>query len=126
MTTIGSSELLRRCDGVSYRQLDYWCRTGIIDPMVPACGSGRPRRFSEEQVQVVRLVAMLSALGAQHEALQRAAAQAEALSEYWWTGPVVVSADGDLTGEGSVNAGGYLVDLAALAQGRKLGKLVSL
>lgn len=115
MRPIGSTEMLRRCPGVSYRQLDYWCRTGVIEPLVPARGSGNARRFTPEQVQVVRLVARLSELGAQHEALKRAAEQASALSEHWWAGPVVISADGDLAGEGRVAEAGYLVDLAACA-----------
>lgn len=116
MGAIGSSELLRRCPGVTYRQLDYWCRTGVLEPLVPARGSGCPRRFATPQVQVVRLVATLSSLGAEQPALARAAQQAESLAEHWWRVPVVVSADGDLSGEASLKAGGYLVDLAAMAE----------
>lgn len=49
--------------GVSYRQMDYWIRTGLICPSVhPAHGSGSRRRFSEEDFRQVRLVkAMLDA-----------------------------------------------------------------
>ena len=110
---IRSSELLRQCPGVSYRQLDYWCRTGIIEPVVEARGSGCHRRFSPEQVRVVALVAQLSALGAEGPALQRAAREASMLSEQWWEGPVIVSAHGDLSGEASLKRGGYIVDLTA-------------
>lgn len=111
--TIGSSAVLRQCPGVTYRQLDYWCRTGILRPEVEARGSGRPRRWGSEQVRVVRLVANLAALGAESDALREAAEQASALPDHWWTGPVVVSAEGDLSGEGRVKSAGYLVDLAA-------------
>ena len=33
--------------GISYRQLDYWARTGLIEPTVrPAQGSGSQRLYS--------------------------------------------------------------------------------
>ena len=30
--------------GISYRQLDYWARTGLVDPEHEATGSGSHRR----------------------------------------------------------------------------------
>ena len=40
--------------GVSYRQLDHWLRVGTINPCLDANpGSGRPRRFSAEDVDVL-------------------------------------------------------------------------
>lgn len=35
-----------RITGITYRQLDYWIRTGVITPQVTADGSGSRRRFS--------------------------------------------------------------------------------
>lgn len=36
---------------ISYRQLDYWCRTGLLQPLEAATpGSGHLRRFPEHQV----------------------------------------------------------------------------
>lgn len=47
------------CDaaGVSYRQLDYWCRLGLIRPaLADATGSGSRRRFSGHDLAIVRVV----------------------------------------------------------------------
>lgn len=38
---------------VTYRQLDYWVRTGLVVPSVEARGSGTRRRFSRRDVQIV-------------------------------------------------------------------------
>jgi hypothetical protein len=39
------------CDvaGISYRQLDYWCRCDVIRPEQDARGSGTRRRFTHDQ-----------------------------------------------------------------------------
>lgn len=57
---LGSMEVIEQT-GITYRQLDYWCRTGIIEPTIPGRGSGSARRFTEREVDTIRaLVAMLS------------------------------------------------------------------
>ena len=45
--------------GVTYRQLDYWARTGLIMPTIPARGSGTQRLYSLDDVVLVRLVAVM-------------------------------------------------------------------
>lgn len=48
------------CDlaGVTYRQLDYWVRTGMIRPSIRnALGSGHFRRWDDEDVVLVQAVA---------------------------------------------------------------------
>lgn len=45
--------------GVTYRQLDYWCRTGIIPDT--ANGSGTRRQFQFEDVVALRLIAAITA-----------------------------------------------------------------
>lgn len=50
------------CDiaGISYRQLDYWDRTHLLEPSVqPACGSGTRRVYS---ISDMRCAVALSAL----------------------------------------------------------------
>jgi DNA-binding transcriptional MerR regulator len=43
--------------GVTYRQLDYWVRTGVVTPsIVHAQGSGRQHRWSEADVERVRII----------------------------------------------------------------------
>lgn len=54
------------CDlaGVTYRQLDYWDRTGLAEPSVRAAGgSGTVRLYSDQDVLRVALVATLLRAG---------------------------------------------------------------
>jgi hypothetical protein len=44
--------------GISYRQADYWERTGLIGAVVPATGSGSRRLFDETGLRQARAVAM--------------------------------------------------------------------
>jgi DNA-binding transcriptional MerR regulator len=71
---ISSKELMRRT-GISYRQLDYWERTGVITPSVQAAeGSGTKRGWSENDVAYV--AAIVSFLDAGHT-LESAVARAK-------------------------------------------------
>lgn len=70
-------EACRRA-GVTYRMLDYWCRTDVIVPAVPSRGSGSQRRFSAEQVRALAVVGRLSKLGASASAMRCAVATMEA------------------------------------------------
>ncbi|WP_445399576.1 MerR family transcriptional regulator [Streptomyces sp. LE64] len=43
--------------GITYRQLDYWARTGLVEPSVrPAQGSGTQRLYSFRDVVVLKIV----------------------------------------------------------------------
>lgn len=43
--------------GITYRQLDYWARTGLVEPSVrPAYGSGTQRLYSFRDVVVLKIV----------------------------------------------------------------------
>lgn len=48
-----------RAAGVTYRQLDYWDRTGVICPSQPARGSGTQRGYTLAEAQAVALVGAL-------------------------------------------------------------------
>lgn len=56
---------LCRLVGCSYRQIDYWCRMGLIIPIREANGSGSQRLFDLEGVRTARIVTRLSAIGIQ-------------------------------------------------------------
>lgn len=56
------NEMLDRV-GITYRQMDYWLRSGAIHAAVEARGSGTRRQFSEDQIPALRLVACVSRLG---------------------------------------------------------------
>jgi DNA-binding transcriptional MerR regulator len=43
--------------GITYRQLDYWARTGLVEPSVrPAYGSGTQRLYGFRDVVVLKIV----------------------------------------------------------------------
>jgi len=46
-----STAEVSRITGCSYRQLDYWIRTGIIEIRYGAHGSGSRRRWTEAEVE---------------------------------------------------------------------------
>src|SRR5438105_3457663 len=46
--------------GISYRQLDYWARTGLVEPTIrPAHGSGSQRLYSFRDILVLKVVKRL-------------------------------------------------------------------
>jgi DNA-binding transcriptional MerR regulator len=46
--------------GITYRQLDYWARTGLVEPSIrPASGSGTQRLYSFRDVLVLKIVKRL-------------------------------------------------------------------
>ncbi len=49
-----------RAAGITYRQLDYWARTGLVEPSVrSASGSGTQRLYSFRDVLVLKVVQRL-------------------------------------------------------------------
>ncbi len=46
--------------GISYRQLDYWARTGLVQPSIqPASGSGSQRLYGFRDILVLKIVKRL-------------------------------------------------------------------
>lgn len=67
----------------SYRQLDWWCRTGVLAPSVdPGEGSGLRRRYSQHDALVAKVLARLSRLGAAADALRAASASLGSLDAF--------------------------------------------
>jgi len=49
-----------RLTGVTYRQLDYWDRTGLVQPsLVPATGSGSKRLYAYKDILEVKVIKSL-------------------------------------------------------------------
>jgi DNA-binding transcriptional MerR regulator len=49
-----------RAAGITYRQLDYWARTGLVEPTIrPATGSGTQRLYSFRDILVLKVVKRL-------------------------------------------------------------------
>lgn len=58
-----SSVEVCKAAGVTYRQLDYWDRTGVVSPSVSANGSGTQRRYTAADAVAVALVGATQDLG---------------------------------------------------------------
>ncbi len=72
---VSGHDALRTEAGISYRQLDHWCRLGLL-PDVEARGRGATRTFSERDRRRVMTLAALTRAGL---ALSKAAEVAPAL-----------------------------------------------
>lgn len=64
-TLVGSTQVVVLA-GITYRELDYWIRSGAIEPEVDAEGSGRPRYFTVEQAEWVCRIGAVRALAEEH------------------------------------------------------------
>jgi DNA-binding transcriptional MerR regulator len=59
--------------GISYRQLDYWARTGLVRPSVQdAGGSGTQRLYSFEDLVVLRTIKKLLDAGVSLQRIRKA------------------------------------------------------
>src|SRR5690606_37611281 len=62
-----------RAAGISYRQLDYWARTGLVVPSVrPAAGSGTQRLYSFRDIVVLKVVKRLLNAGVSLQNIRKA------------------------------------------------------
>nr|WP_234343645.1 MerR family transcriptional regulator [Streptomyces sp. NRRL F-5123] len=62
--------------GITYRQLDYWARTGLVEPSVrPAYGSGTQRLYSFRDVVVLKIVKRLLDTGVSLQNIRTAVRQ---------------------------------------------------
>lgn len=82
--------------GVTYRQLDYWCRTDLLTPSVSeARGSGSCRRFSLADAYATAALGRLASLGAaDFTKLQPLAERLMAMAPDDFRGLLFVTADG--------------------------------
>jgi len=65
--------------GITYRQLDYWARTGLVTPSVrDASGSGTQRLYSFRDVLVLKLVRRLLDTGISLQNIRTAVSQLRA------------------------------------------------
>lgn len=65
-----------RAAGISYRQLDYWARTGLVEPTIRgAAGSGSQRLYGFRDILVLKLVKRLLDTGISLQQIRAAVAQ---------------------------------------------------
>jgi DNA-binding transcriptional MerR regulator len=101
--------------GITYRQLDYWARTGLLRPSIAdAKGSGSQRLYAYSDLLELKVIKQLLDAGI---SLQRARRAVECLRE--GMGADLVSANLVLVGSNSVLArsDGEVVDLLKGGQG---------
>jgi DNA-binding transcriptional MerR regulator len=61
--------------GITYRQLDYWARTGLVEPSVrPASGSGSQRLYGFRDILALRVVKSLLDTGISLQQIRTAVA----------------------------------------------------
>ena len=61
--------------GISYRQLDYWARTGLVRPSVKdAQGSGTQRLYSFQDLAILKLIKRMLDSGVNLQQIRRAMA----------------------------------------------------
>jgi DNA-binding transcriptional MerR regulator len=116
ITSLGfSGPTVCRLTGVTYRQLDYWARTGLVLPSItPAAGSGSKRAYSYSDVLEVKVIKSLLSSGV---SLKRARQAVDCLRSA--LGADLAASSLVLTDSGSVLAhdDGDLVDLLRGGQG---------
>jgi DNA-binding transcriptional MerR regulator len=62
-----------RAAGITYRQLDYWARTGLVEPGVrPATGSGTQRLYGFRDILVLKVVKRLLDTGVSLQQIRQA------------------------------------------------------
>ena len=104
-----------RLVGITYRQLDYWARTGLLTPtLASAKGSGSKRRYDYTDVLELKVIKSLLDAGV---SLQRARRTVDCLRE--GLGQDLASSSLVLTPQGSVlaHSDGDIVDLLRGGQG---------
>ncbi|HEV8621748.1 MAG TPA: MerR family transcriptional regulator [Actinomycetota bacterium] len=103
-----------RIVGISYRQLDYWTRTGLIRPSVrDARGSGTQRVYSFQDLALLRIIKKLLDTGVSLQQVRKAIGTLRALKEPE-VGTTIVS---DGTRIYAVESPEAVVDLLAKGQG---------
>ncbi len=103
-----------RIVGISYRQLDYWARTGLVRPSVrDAQGSGTQRLYSFQDLATLKLIKRMLDSGVNLQQIRKAMTTLKDLKEPA-LGTTLVS---DGTRIYSVESPEAVVDLLAKGQG---------
>jgi DNA-binding transcriptional MerR regulator len=100
--------------GISYRQLDYWARTGLVRPSVQdAQGSGSQRLYSFQDLAMLKLIKRMLDTGVNLQQIRKAMGTLKELKEPA-LGTTLVS---DGTRIYSLESPEAVVDLLAKGQG---------
>ena len=108
--------------GITYRQLDYWTRTGLVVPTVQAAtGSGSQRLYSFNDLLQLKVIKSLTDAGASLQKVRQAIDHARSTLVDDWS-KVTIVADG--SGVYALTSEAEVVDLLRKGQG-VLGAIVA-
>jgi DNA-binding transcriptional MerR regulator len=108
--------------GITYRQLDYWTRTGLLTPTIrQAAGSGTQRLFSFNDLLQLKVVKSLTDAGASLQKVRQAIEYVRANLRDDWT-ELTIATDGD--GVYACTSDAEVIDLLRSGQG-VLGAVVA-
>lgn len=108
--------------GITYRQLDYWTRTGLVLPSIqPAAGSGTQRLYSFNDLLQLKVIKSLTDAGASLQKVRQAIDYVrDNLSDDWSRLTIVTDGDGVY----ACTSDAEVVDLLRSGQG-VLGAIVA-
>lgn len=105
---IGATQFATCCE-VSYRTIDYWDRTRVLQPSLGTSkGSGSHRRYSADDARLGRALGILTKHGCAGPALRRAATQLRQLAT--WSGHVYLDRHGYIS-LGMPEGAAWIIDL---------------
>ena len=108
--------------GIRYRQLDYWTRTGLVQPSVQAArGSGTQRLYSFNDLLQLKVIKSLTDAGASLQRVRQALSYVRESLEGDWSQLTIVS---DGRGVYACTSDQEVVDLLHSGQG-VLGAVVA-
>ena len=83
--------------GITYRQLDYWTRTGLIEPSVqPASGSGTQRLYSFNDLLQLKMIKSLIDAGASLQSVRKAIDYVRKHVDDDWSKVTIVASGNDV------------------------------
>jgi DNA-binding transcriptional MerR regulator len=104
-----------RVVGISYRQLDYWARTGLVTPSVrDAGGSGTQRLYSFQDLVQLRVIKKLIDVGV---SLQRVRKAVKFLREHMTSEPTGITLMSDGASVYACESEDEVIDLVKRGQG---------
>ena len=108
--------------GITYRQLDYWTRTGLVEPTLqPAKGSGTQRLYSFNDLLQLKVIKSLTDAGASLQKVRQAIDYVRDHLDDDWSKVTIVT---DGNGVYACTSDAEVVDLLRSGQG-VLGAIVA-
>ena len=108
--------------GITYRQLDYWTRTKLVEPSLnPATGSGSQRLYSFNDLLQLKIIKNLLDAGASLQKVREAIKHAQQTLTDDWSQVTIVA---DQSGVYALTSEAEVIDLLRRGQG-VLGAVVA-